>query len=106
MVTAFAILAMFFCDASFPAKNFSEFYHTLTANNFGLKTLNLENYHIFRMLWMSAFKWYRPECDVPVPGIFHFLVVLEPVREENLNRKKVSEPVMEKISIGKKSQSR
>ena len=33
---------VFFCDASFLAKKFSEFDHTLTANNYGLKPPNLE----------------------------------------------------------------
>ena len=42
---------------------------------------------------MTLLARYRSaECDVPVPGIFHFLVV--------------SEPVSEKIGIGKKSRNR
>ena len=34
----------------------------------------------------------EPECDIPVPGIFHFLVVSEKIRT-----RKVSEPVSEKF---------
>ena len=43
----------FFLNASFRAKNFSEFDPTLTANNYGLKPLNLRNYLIFEILRTS-----------------------------------------------------
>ena len=39
------VAVSFFCDASFPAKNFSEFDLTLTAYNYGLKPLNLKLPH-------------------------------------------------------------
>ena len=45
---------------------------------------------------------YRPECDVPVPGIFHFFGGIG----KNWYRKKVSEPVSVKIGTGKKSRNR
>ena len=54
------VAVSFFCDASFPAKNFSEFDLTLTAYNYGLNPPNLENYHIFGMLWTCPFTWYHP----------------------------------------------
>ena len=49
-----------FCDASFPAKFFSEFDPTLTANSYGLKPPNLKNYHIFGILRTFSFTWYPP----------------------------------------------
>jgi len=49
-----------FWNASFPAKKFSQFHPTLTANNYGLKPLNLENYNIFGMLWTCPLTWYHP----------------------------------------------
>ena len=50
------IVAVF--NASFPWNVFFNFDPTLTANNSGFKPLNLEKYHIFGMLWTSAFTWY------------------------------------------------
>jgi hypothetical protein len=46
--------------APFPLIFFLTFDPTLTANNYGLKPLNLENYHIFGMVWTPAFTWYHP----------------------------------------------
>jgi hypothetical protein len=43
-----------------PFNFFLKFDPTLTANNYGLKPLKLENYHIFGMVWTSAFTWYHP----------------------------------------------
>ena len=60
------VAVSFFCDTSFPAKKISEFDHTLTANNFGLKPPNLENYHIFGILRSSAFTWSYPGWVIPV----------------------------------------
>ena len=54
------VAVSFFCDASFPAKFFSEFDPTLTANNYGLKPDTLNKSHIFGKLWTSAFTWYHP----------------------------------------------
>ena len=39
---------------------FVKFDPTLSANNYGLKTPNLKNYHIFGKLRTSAFTWYPP----------------------------------------------
>ena len=52
------VAVSFFCDASFPAKFFSEFDPTLTAKSYGLKTPNLKNYHTFGKLRTSAFTQY------------------------------------------------
>ena len=49
---------------------------------------------------------YIPECDVPVPGIFHFLGGIGTGIGKKWYRKKVSEPVWEKIGTGKKSRNR
>ena len=54
------VAVSFFRNASFPAKNFSEFDPTLTANNFGLKPPNLKNYHIFGIARTFSFTWYHP----------------------------------------------
>ena len=43
------------------------------------------------------------ECDVPVPGIFHFFGGIGTGIGKNWYRKKVSEPVSEKFGTGKKS---
>ena len=54
------VAVSFFLNASIPAIFFSEFDLTLTADNYGLKPLNLENYHIFGRLWTCPFTWYHP----------------------------------------------
>ena len=46
------------------------------------------------------------EYDVPVPGIFHFFGGIGTGIGTNWYRKKVSEPVSEKFSTGKKSRNR
>ena len=43
----------------------------------------------------------QPECDVPVPGIFHFLGGIGTGIGKKWYRKKVSEPVSEKFGTGK-----
>ena len=48
----------------------------------------------------------RAECDVPVPGIFHFFGGIGTGIGTNWYRKKVSEPVSEKFGTGKKSRNR
>ena len=50
------------------------------------------------MGWMHFIK-SEPECDVPVPGIFHFFGGIGTGIGKNWYRKKVSEPVSEK-SLG------
>ena len=52
-------------NASIPAIFFSEFEITLTAYNYGLLPLNLENYHIFGMIWTCPFPWYHPRQVIP-----------------------------------------
>ena len=47
-----------------------------------------------------------PECDVPVPGIFHFFGGIGTGIGKYWYRKKVSEPVSEKFGTGKKSRNR
>ena len=56
----------------------------------------------------------RPECDVPVPGIFHFFGGIGKIGtgkksrnryRKNLVPEKVSEPVSEKFGTGKKSRN-
>ena len=47
-----------------------------------------------------------PECDVPVPGIFHFFGGIGTGIGTNWYRKKVSEPVSKKFGTGKKSRNR
>ena len=49
---------------------------------------------------------FKPECDVPVPGIFHFFGGIGTGIGTNWYRKKVSEPVSEKFGTGKKSRNR
>ena len=46
------------------------------------------------------------ECDVPVPGIFHFFGGIGTGIGTNWYRNKVSEPVSVKFGIGKKSRNR
>ena len=46
------------------------------------------------------------ECDVPVPGIFHFFGGIGTGIGTNWYRKKVSEPVSEKFGIREKSRNR
>ena len=52
------------------------------------------------------FEVCHTECDVPVPGIFNFFGGIGTGIGKNWYRKKVSEPVSEKIGTGKKSQNR
>ena len=54
------VAVSFFRNASISAIFFSEFDLTLTADNYGLKPPNLENYHIFGMLWTCPFTWHHP----------------------------------------------
>ena len=49
---------------------------------------------------------FDTECDVPVPGIFHFFGGFGTGIGTNWYRKKVSEPVSVKFGIGKKSRNR
>ena len=51
---------LFFCDTTFHRIFFFNFDLTLTANNYGLKTPNLKNYHIFGILRAFSFTWYLP----------------------------------------------
>ena len=53
----------------------------------------------------SALVW-APECDIPVPGIFHFFGGIGTGIATNWYRKKVLEPVSEKFGTGKKSRNR
>ena len=46
------------------------------------------------------------ECDVSVPGIFHFFGGIGTGIGTNWYRKKVSEPVSEKFGTGKRSRNR
>ena len=50
----------FFFTAPSPLIFFFTFDLTLTGYNYGSKTPNLENYHIFRMLWTCPLTWYHP----------------------------------------------
>ena len=50
----------FFFTAPFRLIFFLKFYPTLTANNYGLKPSNFENYHIFGMLYACPLPWYHP----------------------------------------------
>ena len=54
----------------------------------------------------GTFLQCAPECDVPVPGIFHFVGGIGTGIATNWYRKKVSEPVSEKFGTGKKSRNR
>ena len=48
----------------------------------------------------------EPECDIPVPGIFHFFGGIGTSIGTNWYRKKVSEPVSVKFGTDKKSRNR
>ena len=50
-----------FFTAPSPLIFFLTFNPTLTVNNYGLKPRNLENYHIFGILWTCPFTWYNPK---------------------------------------------
>ena len=54
-------------------------------------------------VWQSVTYRYR---EFPVPGIFHFFGGIGTGIGKNWYRKKVSEPVSEKIGTGKKSRNR
>ena len=49
---------------------------------------------------MLAGQWPPPECDVPLPGIFHFFGGIGTGIAKNWYRKKVSEPVSDKFDTG------
>ena len=48
----------FFLDTDTFQNKYFENDRTLGSNNSGLKPLNLKKYHIFGILWTSAFTWY------------------------------------------------
>ena len=63
---------VFFFTAPCLVDFFLKFDQTLTSHNYGLKPRNLENYHIFGMLWTSAFSWYHPRQVIPFQNVEKF----------------------------------